>query len=369
MMNRKTNIITAAALFSALCFQGCLSDETATDIQPNDERQILFGILPDGEDSSTRGTVVTLDDIPGVGLYGYHTATERWEWMAANRPAGLKPNYFCNESLLKSGAAGAYLWNYAGQPRFWPPDTRNKVSFFAYSPTGEGAVEPYPVSATETGIPVVKYTVPAAIANHLDVMRASNIDMTKYGADEVSGTADDGIVPMTMEHALTQITFSVQFSNPEDADKYSCRINSVTISGIYDKGTLRLDNGEWSFGTATDADRMSLLISGANLAGEEINDGNRLYHLLNPAIGSLMLIPQPLATANMVVNVTFTDSNPLNSPVTLPISYSLSDTGVAWEPGRAIDYRILIKGGFISVHTAITTWTAYGPALTGNTGL
>lgn len=388
-MNSKKTIFVIAILFSFPGLQSCMHDEIIEEIKPKPEpepapvqkqQQIVFGLNGTKIERGTRGQNVTLDDISEIGLYGYYTANERWAWSAENKPTELKPNYFCNESLSKSGEKGAYSWSYEGLPRFWPPDTQNKVSFFAYSPfvatidnegnpvdLTEKAVVPYPAVTSETGFPVLKYVVPADIPNHIDLLRASNIDMTKYGYDEIPSTPDDGIVPMTMEHALTQITFSAQYANPEDEKNYTVNVNSLVISNISNAGTLRLDNGEWLFDEATP--KTSLTIQGANLAGEIINDGNKSYPLLNPKIGALMLIPQPLASSNLIVNATFKDPNPLKEDITVTISFALEDTGHKWEPGKSIDYRILIKGGFISVQTTIRTWIDYGNSLSGGVGL
>ena len=250
-MIKTTTFITAiAALFTVLSFQSCSKDALIAEVQPTpeepEELEIRFGLRGTNvTEVVSRGTTITLDDIPNVGLYGYYTANERWTWSADNQPAALKPNYFCNETLQKSGVSGAYSWSYQGVPRFWPPDTSNKVSFFAYSPyvetvDGEGnpidltgqAVVPYPAIASETGFPTLRYTLPANIANHIDVLRAANIDMTKYGADGIAATADDGMVPMIMEHALTQITFSAEYANADDEENYTVLINSVALTGI-----------------------------------------------------------------------------------------------------------------------------------------
>ena len=201
----------------------------------------------------------------------------------------------------------------------------------------------------------------------MDVLRASNIDMTKYGADGMAATADDGLVPMIMEHALTQITFSAQYANAEDDENYTVLINSVALTGIYTQGTLRLDNGQWLFDA--DAVKTSISIQGRDLAGEAIDDGNKLYPLLNPDLGTLMLMPQPLAASSLVLNVTFRDPDPLKDDVTASIAFALEETGLKWEPGKSIDYRVLIKGGFISVQTTIRPWIAYGSDLSGGVGL
>lgn len=382
MMNSIKPILITITCLSVFSFQSCSKDELIAggEPKPDAEQKILFGIRDTANEQITRGKDVTLDDISKVGIYGYYTANERWTWSADNKPDGLKPNYFCNESLLKSGASGSYSWNYEGQPRFWPPDTRNKVSFFTYSPyvetidkdgnlinlTGKTVI-PYPAVASETGLPVLKYTQPASIANHIDILRASNIDMTKDGADGISGNTDDGIVPIVMEHALTQITFSAQYANPEDVNNYTVTVNSIALSDVFNTGTLRLDNGQWLLDESTA--KTSLTIEGSSLAGEVINDGIKVYPLLNSDLGALMMIPQPLTTSNLVVNLTFKDPNPLKEDVTVPISFPLQDTGYKWEPGKSIDYRILIKGGFISVHTTIRTWIEYGSSLSGSAGL
>ncbi len=369
-------------LLVLVCLPGCFSDNTLGDRpQPEPDptvggRQIHFGLAADDTDevqSATRATVVSLKDIDRAGLYGYYTSDERWEWSADNNPSTLKPNYFSNEVLYKEGEEGAYTWSYAGLPRFWPPDTRYKVSFFAYSPyiqtigtngtqidlTGRDII-PAPATPAQTGLPTLTYTVPANIGAHFDLMRGACIDMTENGADGIAGTTDDGKALITMEHALTQITFTLQYAYPEDDTKYWFRLDGIDLSGLYNKGTLRLDDGSWSFDPS--AERKILSIADANLSPESrtIDDGETIYPLLDPSIGTLMLIPQSLSNVNLTLMVHITDTNPLKSPIDVPISFALIDTGVEWVPGRSIDYRILIEAGFISIHTTITRWANGG---------
>lgn len=374
-MNRNIQIFfTALAL--ALPLAGCIGDEHAPEPAVADQ-EIRFGV---SGDAATRGFDTTLDDLPQVGIYGYYTATERWEWLAANRPSALKPNYFTNEQLLKSGAPGAYSWSYEGLPRFWPPDTRNKVSFFAYAPyeatidtngdpvdlEAQGkAIVPYPAVPTDKGVPVVRYTVPSTVKEHIDLLWGARRDMTRLGIDEDPvAVADDNIVPVQMGHALTKITFSAQYADPDDADDYIVKVQSISIAGIHNTGVLRLDTGEWSFDDA--AAKPGYTVVKAELDPTVIADGNLVYKLLNntgPAdghVGSLMMIPQPLDNANLVVNLVFTELQSGMDTET-PVSFSLRDTAPKWQSGLAIDYRILIKGGFITVHTSMENWHTGNP--------
>lgn len=386
-MNRYISIVLAALLLP-----GCMKDKTLeTRTAAGESVEMVFGV-GEAKTGTTRGFDTVLADLDEVGLYGYYTATERWAWSAANTSSRLKPNYFTNTPLWKDGDAAPYSWRYDGLPRFWPPDTRNKVSFFAYAPyvatvdadgnpidlTGE-LIVPYPAVPTETGLPVLNYTLPATIKEHIDILRAATIDMTRLGADEdPAATGDDGIVALQMRHALTRITYSAMYAG---ADKpgfvkpdYDVKVNSAIISGIYGKGTLRLDTGEWVFDPADGKISVSAM-SGVDLADKYVGETGDPTPLMNNKInldpkddvGALMLMPQSLDEAYLTVSLTFIDNN--KTSTTVPISFSLKDTGIAWEPGRHIDYCIQIKGGFITVHTSIELWISYGNNGSANVGL
>jgi hypothetical protein len=390
MTKTGTYILVATAFLAAFVMQGCIIDDDLPEYVPpypatNEEIPIRIGIAA-GEKMNagkekTRAATVSLDDIDTLGLYGYYTSDERWEWMADNKPSTLRPNYFNNETLVKTTVSSdppVYDWNYSGQPRFWPPDTRYKTSFFAYSPyvptrnangssinLRDAALIPFPATASNIGIPTLKYTLPENIREHMDLMRGASIDMTGHGVDGAAGNGDDGKVPITMEHALTQISMSLQYDNPEEVNKYSeVVLNSIEISGIYNKGTLRLDNGEWLLDET--AQRVNIPISGTNLAGEKFSDGYKIYKLLSPAAGTLMLIPQPLDNVYITLDIKFVDINPNSTPggTDIPIRYSLKDTGVEWLPGRAIDYRFKIMGDFIYIHATLGQWGSYSSSVT-----
>lgn len=172
--------------------------------------------------------------------------------------------------------------------RAWP-FSGNYLTFFGWAPYDE--VTP----SDNSGAPVISdFTVETDAANQVDLLVFGNVESTD--SPLVSAIR----VPVTFGHALTAVKFV--------EDKLT--INSVTISGIYDKGSYNMDTGEW-------ADRSPL---------------GQTYSLSSNVTGAsstLMFIPQTLPAS-----ATITAQTPAGT-----ITVSLA--GQVWEAGTVVTYKLI----------------------------
>lgn len=351
-MIRKTIILWAAAL--CLIAGGC-SYEKAVGLPDGGDTQSASAVgFRVSEDGFSRAQTVDYSKLTGIGVYGYHTGTERWSWASANTPAALEPNYFCNTPLNKSEG-----WSYSPL-KYWPVDPIYKLSFFAYAPyvaTRDGdnpidlsgaMLEPYPATDDQSGVPTLRYTVPEDIESQIDLLWAARHDMT--GADAP--------VTFDMKHALTKIHFTAQFANLEESTKgYSVSVKKITIAGVHGGGTLDLGSGAWSFpGGTPDA---SYVIEGTQLgSGQDVTTGYfDVKNWLSLPVGSLMLIPQDLADATLTYDLLFDNGQGDKFDISMP--FRLADME-PWAGGKAIDYRLMITAEFIRIRTALVRWQS-GP--------
>ena len=352
-------------LLSVCCIGCCLLVVVAScsddDIIDNgNDKEIRFGLS-----KQSRATVTDAGNLDTIGVFGYYTATERWIWSANNTPANLKANYFLNELVTKTGSGD---WVYDG-PKYWPPDTVNKLSFFAYAPyvetdefgllTAADSITPYPYAKTQSGEPYLTYVVPLKARDQVDLIWDSKLDMTKDWAPVI----------FDMKHALTRLSFSAIIADSEWMKNYTAKITEISVSGVYGSGDLNLVTGEWTYMGTNDAE-YKLLLDTATPANSDLED--KLFNAtqstdvqsspsdskkydLNKSDAYLMLLSQTItddAMLNITLEITFTSQPPISSGLSIPIRAITPE----WLAGQAIEFKLLIKGEFISVTTTLIPW-------------
>ena len=206
----------------------CTSDSDDMQQPSGGNTAIGFGFTT----QATRGTSTETADLKKIGVFGYsHTNA----WASGNTDAN-SPDYFLNKAVIKKNDA----WEYDGVVKYWPTD--RKLSFFAYSPYSdvEGTFsEVYPDRETDTAkSPYIKYLVPTDVTKQIDLLRASNLNMTY-------ATSNAGKVPFSMKHALTKIGFTAKRDVADANSWLTVRVTEIEFKYISGTGTLNLEDGTW----------------------------------------------------------------------------------------------------------------------------
>ncbi len=186
------------AAVTAVALSSCSKDEvTSTSM---DNQAIGFGIYTGVTTKGTEVTTATLGASGGVGfgvLGYYHQSTSTTTAAWANSST---PNFMYNEQV-KGDGGDPVTWSYSPL-KYWPNNTVDRVSFFAYAPYTEqtAATDGIELSGnTSEGIPTLDYTVTAD--NIVDLVVAKplyNLDKSNYGTQ----------VAFTFQHVLTRLNFS-----------------------------------------------------------------------------------------------------------------------------------------------------------------
>ena len=204
------NIFLSAALIATL-FTGC-SNELIDAANPSiDFTPMEFGV----SEAVTRGTQTAKSDITAYGVSASI-------YPAANTftTAGCGSYWFCDRIEAASGRSNHY----------WP-GASYRVSFFAYAPYDNAALTVR--SKDDLGYPVYTYTVPTAIANHVDFITA---DVTDH-----SGAGITDPVPLTFSHQLTDVRFRVYNQGSSSITVHSIAIYGVKYSGTFSGSTWTLN--------------------------------------------------------------------------------------------------------------------------------
>ena len=316
---------------------------------------------------STKASVIDQSNLSKIGVFGYYTGIERWEWSAAAIPGNLQPDYFLNEPVTKVGG----IWGYnADYPRYWSADTRNKISFFAYAPyfgDGVGAeditnsIELYPTVATETGTPSLTYTVPDDALDQVDLLWGASIDASK----------DDngGIVRFDMNHALTKVSFSALLS-PDLWDRNNTiEITKITISGVHKDGMLDLSTGQWILEPTTgdftlSSSHLENALFDTQFAGSTIDESIRNDYESRVVIKDdcyLMMLPQQMTNSSILsitLNITTVNIAAETQTETIFLDFPLLGTIIKsiWEQGNSIEYNFTLKQGIVDFNVNVRSW-------------
>lgn len=149
---------------------------------------------------------------------------------------GVTSSIYSSSSDFTTAACGSFWFNeevetatgYTGH--FWP-GADYRVSFFAYSPYGSESLSVN--SKDDIGYPIYHITVPSAIEEQIDFVTAFVTDH--------SGTGITTPVPLTFEHRLSDITFSVTNKSSDPLTLHSIGITNVKYKGSYSGGTWTYD--------------------------------------------------------------------------------------------------------------------------------
>lgn len=253
-----------------------------------------------------------------------------------------------NQNYGTDGLGSAYMdgisysgikgdWKTDGGKYYWPTD--KKVQFFGYS-GGTNFVAP------ATGYPTLSFTIKGTSVEQEDLVVA---------AVNTGKPANDAKVQLDFKHILTKINFSYK---PEKGYTYS--IAELKIAGV--KGgdaiyTFAADpvDGDWAEGSSTTTYTYPVTIGTTDVDG---------YFTLDSDKGSLMLLPQTIATDAVQILITYTATKAGG------YTYTISDKAIkvpesTWAVGQSVRYKLTLPAGdgVIGVDTDVQdNWNAEAPS-------
>ncbi|MBO4595815.1 MAG: fimbrillin family protein [Bacteroidales bacterium] len=271
---------------------------------------------------------------PGFGVFCYYSDNSGGATTndyAAGSPSNFVPNFMWNQQVKGNGdgTADPTAWSY--EPvKYWPNEYTgsvtdegiDKLTFFAYAPwvdatasTGAVGSETEGITAVSSnaltaGDPTLTYVIPAAVANHVDVLYADATSLKN-----LTKPAGNTAVSFPFKHALTSVVFRVQTyidsqnntGNLNDQGYDVDTHTTVTLKEVYFGGTLapsgvlNLATGAW-----TPAAGASATYSKTGLS-QTVTKTKADVTGIEP----ITLIPQASATYNVrvVYDVVTTDAN------------------------------------------------------------
>lgn len=348
---KKIMILAAAA---ALALVACAKVETIQNT--NEENAIVFGAYS-GKVVETKTSAITTSTLTSFGVYAYYTDGANWS-------ASATPNFMFNQSVSGSHAGG---FTYSPL-KYWPNETSDKLSFFAYAPymTMSNGIEEESEN-TDTGAPTIKYTMPALEANQVDLLWATplkNQQRDTYG--------NNGKVAFVFNHALAKIEVKVRYLlesinegntiGSDLAGETTVTLNEVHITGPFGaaEGILNLENGSWSDIDLSDGSDVTYSTTGLT---QTVTKSNAAVTGINPAIILPNSTADPAAGYDVEVTVKYTvetaDTNLNGNKSTVVNTITNTINNMTFVGGYA--YNIVLVLGLESVKVDATvsdSWAA-----------
>ena len=206
----------------------CVTNEGAATVA--DQNEITFEVAK--FKASSRVEVAYPTDIP-FGTYAYYE-----NYLTPNQHS----LYIDNAEIVYKVANTGY-WAAKGETYFWP--TQGHLDFISYSPYNADATSPAVPKISDADVQqTLKYeTFKVDAANPVDLLYSDK------AMQQTANTLNYGFVgvPTLFHHALAKLNFKVKIfrtdnatESPEAVTSWSAVINKITISGIYDEGSLTM---------------------------------------------------------------------------------------------------------------------------------
>lgn len=318
----KKILLTAVA---ALAIVGCSQNEEIENI--GQKAKVNFGTIVS---KTTRAVITDNAALQGTGftVYAYNTGTET---------VGEQGSTGVLSSVFMPGVAVKYssdVWGVTGgTDYYWPLD--DNIQFFAYAT--DILATNYAAQTTDA-YPKIDYTVADLAADQKDFVVAQALNKTQA----------DSKVTFAFIHVLTQVNFSAKTDNAD----LTYNVTSVKLTGISNSGTYNFADTTWVAKSGAGKDYVYL----NNSNGVSVAKAEEPTNLQQN--GALMLIPQSLTNASIVISYNVLQDGKVVKKVS-DESIPLGETA-AWEAGKKIRYTLALTatGTTVSFDTTVKDWGA-----------
>lgn len=318
----KTNYLTAVALglLTALC--GCQAEDDTTHT-PQGTIPIGFSGDVSGTRAAGYGSAADLQDI---GVFTYFT-------NGAFSESSSTPNFMYNQKVERQ-ADGS--WTYA-PVKYWPANTTEKLSFFAYAPyvdeAASGGSNPTLSSNVAKGFPTLAYTVPAAESSQVDLLAAVPLMNQTY-----EGTS--GSIKFTMKHALTKVNIGIK-------SEVGITVTAFSVNNVPATATLTFTDSGFDWGSYTGTKTVNATLAGGGTA-VTANAADA------QSLATFFVLPQK---ASATFSITYTQDGTPSMQFT-KTDIALPATPTAWEQDMSVGYTLHVKKDGKVTATVGQDWTS-----------
>ena len=215
-----------------VAFTSCVKNEGLATVA--DQNEITFEVAKFKASSRAEVEEVAYPtDIP-FGTYAYYE-----NYLTPNQHS----LYIDNAQIVYKVADGNGYWAATGETYFWP--TQGHLDFISYSPYNEDATSPAVPKISDPDVQqTLKYeTFKVDAANPVDLLYSDK------AMQQTANTVNYGFtgVPTLFHHALAKLNIKVKAfrmdnanESPEAVTEWTVVVKKITLSGLYDEGSLTM---------------------------------------------------------------------------------------------------------------------------------
>lgn len=321
----KTNYLTAVVLGLLAALSGCQAED--------DTPHTPQGNIPVGFSGDVPGTRATKEyesaaDLTDIGVFAYFT-------NGAFSEGSSTPNFMYNQQVERQTGDGS--WTYS-PVKYWPGNTMDKISFFAYAPyvdeAASGGSNPSFQGKTATGFPKLTYTVPTAEADQTDLLAATPL------MNRTVPSTDSEKVKFNLKHALTKVNVSIR-------SEVGIKVTALSVNNAPATVTLTFADSGFDWGSYTGTKTVNAtLASGGTEVAPNVTDAT--------ALATFFLLPNKAAAT---LSITYTqDGNPSMQVTKTGIAFPTTPT--VWQQGAGVRYTLNVKKDGKVTATAGQDWSS-----------
>lgn len=320
----KTNYLTVVALGLLTALSACQAEDDAPHMP---QGTIPIGFSGDVSETRAAAEYASAADLTAIGVFAYFT-------NGAFSESSATPNFMYNQQVERQASNGS--WTYS-PVKYWPDNTTEKLSFFAYAPyvddAASGGSNPVFKGNTETGFPALTYTVPAAEADQTDLL--ASVPMMNQTYEETSGS-----VKFTMKHALTKVNVNIK-------SEVGITVTALSVNNVPATATLTFTNSGFGWGSYTGTKTVNATLTGGGMdLTANATDAQ--------TVATFYLLPQK---ASATFSITYTQAGTPSMQFTRT-DIALPATPAAWEQGMNVGYTLQVKKDGKVTATVNQDWTS-----------
>lgn len=327
MKTKSLFLVAAAAMTMASC-----SQNEIVETNPDTNRAIGFGVYTG---TQTKGLVTDNSLTDGATANGLKVAGKGFGILAYQTSgnystSGAKGLFMDNVQTTWTPGAPSGSWGYS-PTKFWPTNTTDKISFFAYAPFNAGATTGTPTGTNKIKVTGATGSEDPLLEFTLQDNQKDMVDLVVSNVKDQQSTTAGGKVTFAFKHALTRVAMHAKTSVATNAE------TKVYITGIKLKHTKKLAS-KAVFDMKAETWELPATTPGSDYLAAEYaitaTSANGVLKLANPAWKGYTT---PAVEINSAVVNLFTDDQYL---FFIPID-GTTGTGAASDVVAAISYDIV----------------------------
>ena len=325
--------------------------------------------------SATKGLAVENDALTavgseGIGVFAFYQPAANGGEVNFNSRKFAAPDFMYNQQVNCKTTASKFEYS---PLKYWPNNTGDQVSFFAYAPykadtTWEDLGFSTDVNATKMTASFPVYNEKAAMQDYLFATPALN-----RSKQHVSTTATDAdLITFNFKHIMSRIAINigaiVDKMNTNAPEAWTDPNTVISVESIEFKGIAESYDWTYTIASSTSAwkengEQDFLLTAKAgdfqnNTSASWTAAGfNTLLSEEDSKPGYLFIAPQNLTDAKMVITYKVATTDPSSAANSSTITNVIEkEIGVNFESGKAYTLNLLIGMKSVELSAEVTPW-------------